>query len=415
MKKPFTVLIFSFFMLPILFSCNKFEENPHPRSGSISTPSELTAVLAEIYIKAKAPGFAVSVVKHDTLLYQQSFGKADIQNSIAYTNLTTQPLGSISKTFVGAAIVKAIEQGYFSLETDINDILPFTIQNPKMPNAVIQIKHLVTHTSGLLDNTDVYFKAYHILPGENLSTVGAQLLTDGSGIQQRETLPLNEFLAEYYQEGGAFYSLDNFAETAPGETWSYSNVATSLAAYLVESATGIPFKAYVNANIFQPLDMFQTAYEVANLNPADLAILYWDKNTPLPKYANDSYPDGSIYSSNEDLAKYLMDMMSGAVGKSSNLFSEAGYQMLFEAMLPHGELPAGLAANQGIFWFLDGSEVKHDGSDPGTTCSLQFDMTENTGYLLLTNMDASTEENETAYFELAEMIQDAIKEFTTNY
>ncbi|WP_157807060.1 serine hydrolase domain-containing protein [Algoriphagus formosus] len=366
-------------------------------------------------MKGNVPGFAVSVVKDDSLLYQHSFGEADIQNGKAYTNKTTQPIGSISKTFVGAAIVKAIEQGYFSLDTDINDILPFTIQNPKLPNAIIQVKHLVTHTSGLLDNPETYFKAYHILPGENLSTEGAQLMIDGLGIQQRETIALQEFLAEYYLPDGDHYSLGNFAQTTPGTAWNYSNIATSLTAFLIESATKIPFKDYVKTNLLDPLNMNQTAYGLAELSPNNIAKLYWDKTTPLPNYANDSYPDGSIHTSNEDLAKYLIDIMKGLRGQSTALFSNTAYQMLFNSLLPEGVVPSGLAENQGVFWFLDGSEIEHSGSDPGTTCSLQFDKSKNAGYLLLTNMDASTEEHEKAFFELAENVDKAITEFFKNY
>lgn len=71
------------------------------------------------------------------------------------------------------------------------------------------------------------------------------------------------FLAEYYLEDGDLYSMDNFAPTATGSTWNYSNIATSLAAYLVEAATGTPFKEYVTTNILQPLGMTKTAYDLA--------------------------------------------------------------------------------------------------------------------------------------------------------
>ncbi|MEZ5174177.1 MAG: serine hydrolase domain-containing protein [Bacteroidia bacterium] len=133
--------------------------------------------------ESETPGFAVTVLINDSVGYQQSFGQADFENNKAYTNQTTQPIGSISKTFVAAAIVKAIEQDLHS-ETAINDILPAEIINPQIPDAVIKVKHLVTHTSGLLDQLESYYQAYHILPGEDLSTPGAQLLLNSFGIQQ---------------------------------------------------------------------------------------------------------------------------------------------------------------------------------------------------------------------------------------
>ncbi len=191
-------------------------------------------------------------------------------------------------------------------------------------------------------------------------------------------------------------------------------MATSLAAYLVETATDTPFKDYVETKILQPLGMSNTAYEGADLAPANRAKLYWDKNTALPKYANDSYPDAGIMTSNEDLAKFLMDMMQGAKGHSTTLFSEAGYEMLFNTLLPDGITPTGFAKNQGVFWFLEDDLVKHSGSDPGTTCNLQFDKATDSGYLLMTNMDTSTDEHETAYFQLAMKINNAIAIFVQN-
>jgi CubicO group peptidase (beta-lactamase class C family) len=413
MKHPLLFPIIVIILILTLLSCDK-DDDITPGPISITTPEDLTAALDDIYSDSEAPGFAVSVVRNDALVYQQSFGMANIESNKAYNNETTQPIGSISKTFVAAAIVKAIEQGHFTLETDINDILPVEVKNPKQPNAVIQVKHLVTHTSGLLDNDEAYFQAYHILPGEDLSTEGSQLLTNGFGVQQRGPIPLEEFLAEYYLDDGNLYRMDNFASTAPGSTWNYSNIATSLAAYLVEAATGTPFKAYVTTNILQPLGMTKTAYDLADLNPANAAKLYWDNSTPLPNYTNDSYPDGSINTCNEDLAKYLLDMMKGAKGQSTTLFSKQGYEMLFGALLPDGKVPASLAKNQGVFWFLDDDLIRHDGSDPGTTCNLLFDKTSDSGYLLMTNMDASTDEHGDAYFQLAGKINNAIAEFILN-
>lgn len=392
-------------------SCDKDDVQPTIDPGSIDTPADLTAVLNDIYSNSDAPGMAVSVIKNDSVLYQQSFGKATIERNKPYTNQTSQPIGSISKTFVAAAIVKAIEQGYFTLETNINDILPVELENPKIPDAIIRVKHLVTHTSGLLDEAGSYFQAYHILPGEDISTEGAQLLVGGFGIQQRETMPLADFLASYYYPGGDLYSSENFASTAPGSTWNYSNIATSLAAYLVETVTGIDFKEYVTTNILLPLGMTRTAYNMEELNSENMAELYWDKSTPLPDYANDSYPDGSIHTCNEDLAKFLLDMMKGAKGQSATLFSAAGYKMLFEALLPEGIVPEILAENQGVFWFLNGEEIKHDGSDPGTSCNLQFSKDGNSGYFLLTNMDASTDIHDQAYFELAGKVHAAVSAF----
>ncbi|MEM1319637.1 MAG: serine hydrolase domain-containing protein [Bacteroidota bacterium] len=411
MKKSILFSLILFLSLSFV-ACDNDDDNPQPQT--IATAEDLSASLNEILATSNAHGFAVSVIEDNELIYQEAFGKANAEANKAYSNQTTQPIGSISKTFVAAALVKAIEQGYFTLETDINDLLPVAVVNPKQPNATIQVKHLVTHTSGLLDNYEVYFESYRILPGEDLSSPGAQLLQDLLDFEQRAPIPLEELMAAYYLEDGDGYDLDNFAATAPGSTWSYSNLATTLTGFLIESATGVPFKDYVQSHILDPLNMDQTSYLAQGLTPSRNATLYWDKTTPLPLYSTDSYPDSEINTSNEDLAKYLMDMMKGAKGQSTTLFSKAGYELLFEPQTANGIVPSVLAEHHGIFWFLDGDQIRHDGADPGTTCDLRFDKSGQSGYLLLTNMDASTDEHQQDWDQLFPKIQQAITTFLQN-
>ncbi len=408
-SRSFTLLALASLLLST--SCSKEDNGPSTPPSPITTPTTLTTALTEIYQNADAPGFAVSVVKNDAIIYQQTFGQANIEQNRPYSNQTIQAIGSISKTFVAAAIVKAIEQGHFTLETNINDILPIELVNPKQADRPILVKHLVTHTSGLLDNIEVYLAGYHILPGEDLSGTGAQLLQEALGASQRTTAELDDFLAEYYLEDGDLYTLNNFGVNDPGVAWNYSNIATSLAAYLVETATGIDFRTYVTIHILEPLGMSHTAYDVSELDPQQVATLYWDKNTPLPNYFHESYPDGSLMTSNEDLSKYLVDMMKGIKGQSSTLFSPAGYELLFTSLLPNGVVPANFAKNQGVFWYLDDNTVQHSGADPGTTCILEFDRSGESGYFLLSNMDQSTEEHSAAWRQFSAKVEQAINAF----
>ncbi len=140
-------------------------------------------------------GLAVSVVKKDKILFQKAYGQANVAKNAPYTNQTLQPIASVSKTFIGVALRKAIEQGYFTLETPINDRLPFTVKNPNFPDKPITIKHLATHTSGLIDVEKTYFESHSILSGENATTEEAKRMINELGFAQNSTiLPLKDFL-----------------------------------------------------------------------------------------------------------------------------------------------------------------------------------------------------------------------------
>lgn len=376
----------------------------------VDSPTALTQALQDIVEETEVPGFAISVVKNNTLLYQEAFGYADVQAKTPYTNQTIQQIASVSKTFVGAAIVKAIEEGYFSMETNINSLLPVEVVNPKVPDANIQVKHLVTHTSGLLDVPSTYLQEnYYILPGEDISSSAAQALMGQVGIPQRAARSLEEFLAEYYLEDGDNYSLHNFAATTPGAVWSYSNVATGLAAYLIEQATGQSFASYVKEKIFLPLGMSRSTYQLDEVDQQQLAKWYFDEETPYPLYGNDSYAEGSVFTNNQELGQYLLDMMKGVRGQSTTLFSEAAYETLFADQLPTGIVPAEFADNHGVYWIKDGNQIQHGGNDFGVSTYLGFDKTGESGYLLLTNMDATFDL--APYQEVASRIDTVIRSF----
>ena len=163
---------------------------------NVTDEKSLTLRLEEILNQSELPGLTVGIVKKGTAVYQRSFGVQDIEENIAYTNQTIQPIASISKSFIGVAVVKCIELGYFTLDTLINDILSEDLVNPKKPSAKILVKHLVNHTSGLVDVEDTYLSSYYILNGQSTTSAGAEMFQD-FGITQREPKTLEEFITLY--------------------------------------------------------------------------------------------------------------------------------------------------------------------------------------------------------------------------
>lgn len=121
--------------------------------------------------------------------------------------------------------------------------------------------------------------------------------------------------------------------------------------------------------------------------------------------------NGSIITSNDDLTKYLMEMLKLAKKQPSILFSQEGADLLFSSLLEDGLLPEGYGENQSVFWFLNGQNILHTGSDPGTTCEIIFDNQGQAGYFILTNMDASTEAHTNAYFDFSKNASLAITRF----
>ncbi|WP_375561989.1 serine hydrolase domain-containing protein [Bernardetia sp. OM2101] len=407
MKKHNLFTLITVFSL-IVFGCTE-DENITP----ITSNEELTDYLQEVYEGSQLPAFSLAIVKNGEITYQNSFGHKNNENNEIYTNQTLQPIASISKTVLGVATVKAIELGYFDLETDINSILPNPIINPNNPNDIIKIRHLVTHTSSLLDVSEAYFDAYYIQNGENMNTEGAVLLQNFMGIEQRNKKSLESLISNYFYPSGINYSLDAFSNSKAGEKWAYSNLASSLMAYLIEIKANQPYHQFVEEQIFEPLEMNKSTY-FPSLSESQLATLYFDKNTPLPRYGNDSYPDGSVFTSNNELSLFLLTMIKGFHFSEASIISSEGFEILFSPLLAEEKLILQAHNNHGVFWVHNNNTLQHSGSDPGTTCLLEFSKEKPEGFLLLTNSDASVEETQTVYNQSARQIKSAISSYLSS-
>lgn len=404
-------------MLTLTTSCANDDESTiiEPTPSGIQTEADLTAYFEEIVETKEIPGFAVSIAIDNSIDYKAAFGYENIEAQSDFYNQTVINIASLSKSFVGVATAKAIEQGYFTLDTPINDLLPVEIVNLENPDAVIRVRHLVTHTSGIIDDPSTYIQAnYVILPNQNLGTTGANILVDGLELDVMNPVPLDEYLGEYFLEDGALYGNSNFINSEPGEVWSYSNVATSLMGFVIESATGENFASYVDTHILQPLQMNTSTFDVTEVDWQEWAIPYLDKNTPLPFYGNHGYPEGSIHTTNDDLANYLLDMTRGIKGQSNTLFGTTFYELLFTPQLDAGIVPSGFAENHGLYWYKTGDSWSHGGNSLGVSSHMEIKANGSSGFSVISNMDATFTQNEGQWEEVLQLIKDGIQEYIKN-
>lgn len=415
-NKTMAVVIFILISLFSVACSNNDDSNPtDPSSIGIQTQEDLTLYLQEVLDTKDVPGFAINVVQNDQLIFNKAFGFQNIQQAKDFQNETIINIASLSKTFVAAATAKAIEQGHFTLETPINELLPVDIVNLKNPNASIRVKHLVTHTSGIVDDPNTYIIAnYFVLPGQDMTTAGAQILTNGLGLEIQNPIALDDYLSEYFIEDGDLYGEVNFINSTPGAEWSYSNVATALMGYVIESATDMDFASYVQTYVMEPLQMSQTTFSVLEVNLQESAIPYLDKNTPLPFYGNHGYPEGSIHTTNQDLSLYLLDMTRGIKGQSNTLFAAEYYELLFTEQLDFGIVPSSFADTHGIYWYKKGNSWSHGGNSLGVSSHMEIRDNGTSGFSIITNMDGTFSENSPKWEEVLQLIKAGIHEFIQN-
>lgn len=371
-----------FRLLALLLLCTVYSANAQTAQDSLT--ENLTKLCAETAV----PGFAVAVVSKDEIIYKKGFGYADIESKKPYTTQTIQNIGSISKTVIGWAIMKAAEQGKLSLDTPINDILPFKVVHPKYPEIPITVKQLGAHTSGIEDTGQYYMKGYVPIDMQKEDRKGMAFTTKifWKILSKSKKMPLEDYLRKYLLPGGDFYKKKNFNHK-PGTKHVYTNAGAALAALVVQHAVEMPFADYTEKYIFDPLNMPDTGWSFDNIDMSKHASLYHPKKVAkLPQYTLNTFPDGGLLTNIDDLSKWLQANLKGKIEGTEQLQQESFASMMTnytEGKRVKGEDDEGY----GTFWDVTQSgAVGHGGSDPGANSYMYFFPEENVGLVFIANM-----------------------------
>jgi len=313
------------------------------------------------------PGLSAGIVKSDEIIWKNAYGYANIEENIKVENTTLFVIASISKTITGTAIMQLYEQDYFELNDPINDYLPFQVNHPVF-DTDITFQMLVTHTSSIRDNWDVmpYYEG-------------------------DPPLSLGYYLEEYLTPGGEFYnSSKNFDNrNEPGTYFSYCNNGAALLGYLVEIISGMPFDEYCQMNIFEPLDMYESAWFLKDLNIDNIAIPYDTDFEPLEHIGVSRYPAAQLRTSSPQLCNFMISMLNDGTFESNSILNEDTVDIIFT---PHfTDLPWSwrLCDLIGIIWWGEDDEDElywlHWGNSPGCSTQIRIYPSDDIGIIVLTN------------------------------
>jgi CubicO group peptidase (beta-lactamase class C family) len=226
--------------------------------------------LIEKAVKINRFNGSVLVCKAGKIVYEKAYGYQDATKHILNTSNTIYQIGSTTKEFTAAVIIKLAEQGKLSLEDKLSKYFP----DYKRGNE-ITIKHLLTHTSGI----------YEIL---------------------RDHAAFNEGAVPRSMEKTLSYFMDKPLDFDPGTQYSYCNSGYILLGLIIEKVTGKPYQAVVRDFILKPLKMEHTGFDFAGLKSSDKAMGYTKytqkiKEESVPWDSTATFSAGSLYSTVGDL------------------------------------------------------------------------------------------------------------------
>lgn len=353
---------------------------------------ELTGELEQVYSQGHIVGFSVAIVNQDGVLYEKGFGYATQKTNRTYTANTIQNIASISKTFIGVALLKAQELGKLNLDDPINTYLPYEVLNPDFPEIPITIRHLATHTSSIKDPAR-YEKNGYVLKEQ----ANGEAKVNPNFRPANEMMTQAEFLEKILSNTGDWYKKSTFLKTQPGERFEYSNIAAGLAAIVLENATGEAFNDFTKKHIFEPLEMSSSGWFFDEVDLSMHSSLYSKNKIELAFYRLVNYPDGGLITSSNDLGKYLTEMISG-YGGNGTILSDESYQMLFHPSLTdenyteRSESAYNDEYNMGVFMGISATgQIGHTGGDPGVATFMFFNPETQVGKILFVNTDLGKE------------------------
>lgn len=187
-----------------------------------SSPSDSVDLLVRQAMRQlRIPGVQLAVVRHGQIVKLSNYGLANVQDSVPVTSQTRFFLNSITKAFVGVAVMQLVEAGKLDLAAPIGRYLP-TLPAAWHP---VLVRQLLTHTSGLPD----------ILPEDALVTENNEKAA----------------WAEVQKQPMDF---------KPGERFAYNQTNYLLLGQLIDKLSGQPFAEFIRQRQLTPVGMPRTSF-----------------------------------------------------------------------------------------------------------------------------------------------------------
>lgn len=305
------------------------------------------------------------------IVLREGFGTADAGRGVPVTPTTVFDIGSVTKQFTAAAILRLQEQGRLTVGDSIGRFFPDAPPDKRG----ITVHQLLTHTAGL--DAD----------GSEDEVIG------------RDSLVRRVLGSELF--------------APPGAEWAYSNAGYNLLAAVVEAAAAKPYEQFLREELFRPAGMTRTGYAIPDWPRDSIAHGYRngeDRGSPLDAPRRDDGPSwnlrgaGGLLSTVDDLERWIRALSAGRV------LAPATRDLLLR---PHAQMIPGSDLYYGYGWIVEGPEeehvVWHNGSNTVFWSVVRWDPAADRLLVALTNtQDAGSFPNENVLLLFTDTLFDVL-------
>ena len=315
----------------------------------------------EMLTRLKVPAVSIAVIRDFKIEWARAWGVKDVKTGEAATVDTLFQAASISKPVAAMASLRAVQDGRFALDQDINTILK-SWKLPARPSSsgeIVTPRMLMSHTSGTDDGFG--FPGYH--PDAPRPSV-VQIL-DGQPPSNRGQVRVGR---------------------PPMTGFKYSGGAVTIQQLALTDVIGKPFAQIMRDTVLGPIGMTNSTYEQPL--PADRqkqASHAHDSNGQVMNAAWHVYPEqaaAGLWTTPTDLAKFAIEVQQTLAGRSTKVLSRATAQ---EMVTPVGVGPFAVGftiSKEGEGWYFS-----HGGSNWGFRCDLIAHRSKGYGVVIMTNGD----------------------------
>jgi len=356
------VLILIIFFNPV-FSSKDDEAEKERRAQQLENITAFIDTTREVW---SVPGLAIAIVKDGKVIYSRGFGYRNIEQNLPVTSSTIFAIGSSSKAFTAMGLVLLVDEGKLDLDKPVREYLPDFRLYDMFATEQMTPRDLITHRSGLPRHDLMWY---------------------GSGFTRED-----------------MYKRLRYLQPSKGlrETWQYQNLMYMTAGYLIERLYGETWEDFTRERIFAPLGMKESNFSVdVSVQARDHARPYRLNDDKKPEEVpfrniNEIGPAGSINSSIDEMANWLLLNLSGGKFNDMEIISSAVLNdmhtphMVLSSISQHKEI---INRTYGLGWFIEAYRgyryIHHGGNIDGFSALITLVPTANLGVVVLTNLNAN--------------------------
>jgi CubicO group peptidase (beta-lactamase class C family) len=310
-------------------------------------------------------GLAMAVIKENEIIYAQGFGQRDEAQDLPVTSQTLFPIASCTKAFTTAAMSKLADQGKLDWDTPVRAYIPSFKLYDSVASERVTPRDLVSHRTGLPRHDLVWYN--------NTTATRRDLF---------ERL-------QYLEPTKDFRSF-----------WQYQNLMYMAAGYLVEMISGQTWEEFVRQNIFQPLEMKNSNFDIVRTarEASDYSHPYkeiQDEIKEIPFYGAQAAiaPAGAIVSTITEMSNWVLMHLNQGKYNGTQIISEHEVQQLHTPQMvrpqvsPYPEMPY---ASYAMGWVVEPyrgyPNIHHSGGIDGFRSLTTLFPRERIGIVVLSNL-----------------------------